>query len=263
MTSGIKKIVSVRNAHFGSKQFTIIAGPCSIESSEQFSQALQGVQTAGAHLMRGGIWKLRTSSDSFQGLGKEAFQFLREKLKNSDLGLVSEITDPRQIEATEDFLDIYQVGSRNMHNYALLQELGKTKKPILLKRGFAAHVDEWLKAADYIIKAGNENVILCERGIRTFETSTRNTLDLNSVVYVKSVSNYPVIVDPSHAVGIRALIPALAKASAAAGADGLIIEVHPNPEEALSDKEQALSIGEFTTLMNELKTLLPVLGRTL
>lgn len=248
--------VAVGPVTIGGPDFTVIAGPCSIESRAQFLETAEFVKLCGAAFLRGGIWKLRTSPESFQGLGVESFEMIKEVCQKVNLPLCSEVTDARQIEWLEDVVEVYQVGSRNMHNYELLKELGRTQKPIILKRGFAALVDEWIKAADYIIRGGNDRVILCERGIRTFETATRNTLDLNSVVYLKKHTNFPVIVDPSHAVGVRDLVPALSYAAAAAGADGIIVEVHPRPHEALSDGPQALTFDDFKNLMNRLEALL-------
>lgn len=255
--------VNVNGITIGGPEFTVIAGPCSIESKSQFLETANGVKAAGASLLRGGIWKLRTSANSFQGLGPNSFNFIPEVLSQTNMGLVAEITDPRQIEEVSPFVDMFQVGSRNMHNYALLKELGATNKPVLLKRGFASLVDEWIKAAEYITRGGNDQVILCERGIRTFETSTRNTLDLNAVAFAKKNTHFPVIVDPSHAVGIAALVPDLAIASAAVGCDGLIVEVHPRPSEALSDGMQALTIPEFALMMNKIEKVLAALDRTL
>lgn len=257
------QIVKVGGIEFGGSRFPVIAGPCSIESREQLLETALGVKKSGASLLRGGIWKMRTSTRTFQGLGEDSFSFIGSVLKETGLGLVSEVTDARQIEEIHDLVEMFQVGSRNMHNTALLKELGQTKKPILLKRGFAALVDEWIKAAEYVTAAGNPNVILCERGIRTFETATRNTLDLNAVVYAKRTTHLPVIVDPSHAVGIRALIPDLALASAACGADGLIVEVHPRPAEALSDGAQALTLGDFDQMMKRLEKVLHAVDRPL
>ncbi|HRO67264.1 MAG TPA: 3-deoxy-7-phosphoheptulonate synthase, partial [Pseudobdellovibrionaceae bacterium] len=234
-----------------------------IESYDQLHETARCVKTHGASLLRGGIWKMRTSAKSFQGLGAEGFDLVRTVLKEVGLGLTTEVTDPRQIEEIHDFVDMFQVGSRNMHNYALLKELGRTKKPVLLKRGFAALIDEWIKAAEYVTNGGNPNVILCERGIRTFETATRNTLDLNAVVYAKRHSSLPVIVDPSHAVGIRELVPSLSLAAAAAGADGIIVEVHPRPAEALSDGQQALTFSDFDEMMARLDRVLSAMDRPL
>lgn len=262
-TSPSTQIVNVAGIDIGGPNFTVIAGPCSIESYDQFLETARGVQQHGAHLLRGGIWKMRTSSKNFQGLGQDSFGFIPNVLKETNMGLVSEITDIKQVEEVYDFVSCFQIGSRNMHNYALLKELGKQKKPVLLKRGFAAFIDEWIKAAEYVTAGGNPNVILCERGIRTFETATRNTLDLNAVVYAKKHTNLPVIVDPSHAVGISALVPQLAYASAAAGADGIIVEVHPRPKEALSDGQQALTMTDFENMMSRLDKILTAVDRPL
>ncbi len=257
------KAVQVGSVTIGGPEFTVIAGPCSIESAAQFSETAQAVKSAGAALLRGGVWKLRTSAHTFQGLGPEAFGFIKEITRQTQMSLVSEVTDPRQIEVLNDYVEMFQVGSRNMHNYALLKELGQTRKPVMLKRGFAAFVDEWIKAAEYITVGGNDQIVLCERGIRTFETTTRNTLDLNSVVYVKEKTHFPVIVDPSHAVGVREYVPQLALAAAAAGADGVIVEVHPRPAEALSDGRQALTISDFQQMMRKLERVLTALDRPL
>lgn len=255
--------VKVGPAWIGGSSFTVIAGPCSIEGEEQLRVTAEAVKASGANLLRGGIWKMRTSAQAFQGLGSDAFQAIRNVLGQVGMSLVSEVTDARQIEELDDIVSMYQVGSRNMHNTALLKELGRSKKPVLLKRGFAALIDEWIKAAEYITSGGNPNVILCERGIRTFETATRNTLDLNAVVYVKQRTQYPVIVDPSHAIGMRHLVPDLCLASAAAGADGLIVEVHPQPEKALSDGMQTLDFAEFSQMMSRLERVLEAIGRPL
>lgn len=262
-TRHLTRTVNVGRLAIGGSSFAAIAGPCSIESFDQFLETAQGVRDAGACLLRGGIWKMRTSAESFQGLGRESFELIRSVLHRTGLGLVSEVTDPRQIEQIHDLVDMFQVGSRNMHNYSLLKELGTLRKPVLLKRGFASLIDEWIKASEYITRSGNPNVILCERGIRTFETATRNTLDLNAVVYVKHRTDLPVIVDPSHAVGISDLVPDLAVAAAAAGADGIIVEVHPRPKEALSDGQQALTIDDFRRLMARLDKVLTAIDRPL
>lgn len=259
----LTKPVQVGSVTIGGPDFTVIAGPCSIESKSQFLETAQAVKAAGAVLLRGGIWKLRTSAHTFQGLGGDASDFIKEVLKETNMKLVSEVTDARQIEMVDDYVEMYQVGSRNMHNYALLKELGQTRKPVMLKRGFAAFVDEWIKAAEYIAIGGNDQVVLCERGIRTFETSTRNTLDLNSVLYVKEKTQFPVIVDPSHAVGMREFVPQLALAAAAAGADGIIVEVHPRPAEALSDGRQALTVPDFQQLMQKIEKVLTALDHPL
>jgi 3-deoxy-7-phosphoheptulonate synthase len=248
--------IKIGQTQIGGPDFTVIAGPCSVESEDQFRTTAIGVKKSGAALLRGGIWKMRTSPTAFQGLGENSFEFIKKVKDQTGLSLVSEVSDIRQVEQISDFVDAYQVGARNMHNYALLKELGLQKKPVLLKRNFSAYIDEWLKAADYITNGGNQNVILCERGIRTFETATRNTLDLNAVVYAKKHSQFPVIVDPSHAVGIADLVPQLCYAAAAAGADGLIVEVHPNPAVALSDGQQALTLDVFDQMMKQLEKVL-------
>lgn len=247
----------------GDGSFTIIAGPCAIETYEQFFNTAQYVAQHGAALLRGGVWKLRTSSKTFQGLGNEALQIVKKVTSEMNMGMTAEITDPRQIEELYPIVSMFQVGSRNMHNYSLLKELGKQDKPVLLKRGFAALVTEWINAAEYVDQSGKPKVILCERGIRTFETSTRNTLDLNSAIFAKQNSPYPVIVDPSHGVGASALVPHLALASTALGIDGLIMEVHPNPKEALSDGMQALTFENFDELMIKISKVLAALDRTI
>lgn len=262
-TQTVKVPTAYGELEIGGPAFSVIAGPCSIESESQFSETARAVKESGACLLRGGIWKMRTSSKTFQGLGANAFDFIPAVCKSAQLGLVSEVTDARQIEEVYDLVDVFQVGSRNMHNYSLLKELGMQKKPVLLKRGFAALIDEWIKAAEYITNGGNNNVILCERGIRTFETATRNTLDLNAVVYVKRNTHFPVIVDPSHAVGIRALVPDLAIAAAACGADGIIVETHPSPAQALSDGPQALTFDDFKHMMKKIERVLTALDRPL
>jgi 3-deoxy-7-phosphoheptulonate synthase len=262
-TSSTTQTVKVGPYEIGGQKFAVIAGPCSIESEQQFTDTAMSVKASGACLLRGGAWKMRSSVQSFQGLGSEAIKIIRTIMQKVQMPLVSEVTDIRQIEELHDVVDMFQVGARNMHNTALLKELGGLQKPILLKRGFSAYIEEWIQAAAYITSAGNKNVILCERGIRTFETATRNTLDLNAVVYVKKNTNLPVIVDPSHAVGISALVSDLALAAAAAGADGLIIEVHPRPSEALSDGMQALTFDDFSKLMVRLEKVLTAVDKQL
>lgn len=247
----------------GDGSFTVIAGPCSIESYQQFFSTAKTVAEHGAALLRGGVWKLRTSSKTFQGLGNEAFDLVKKVTSEMNMGITVEVTDPRQIEELYPMISMFQVGSRNMHNYALLKELAKQDKPVLLKRGFAALVSEWISAAEYVNQSGQPKVILCERGIRTFETSTRNTLDLNSAIYAKKNTPYPVIIDPSHGVGVSNLVPDMALASTALGIDGLIMEVHPNPKEALSDGMQALTFENYETLMNKVEKILTALDRKL
>lgn len=248
---------------FDGQQFAVIAGPCSVESESQFRETAQFVASQGATLLRGGLFKLRTSPDSFQGMGTDAYTLADKIRKEVQLPFISEITDTKDIASMSEVVDAFQVGSRNMHNYALLKELGRQDKPVMLKRGFAGLVQEWLMAAEYVEQAGNAQVILCERGIRTFETTTRNTLDLNAVAYVKQNSHLPVIVDPSHGTGISTLVKPLALAAAAVGADGIMVEVHPRPSEALSDGFQALDFEAFAALMKDLKPVLRAMGREL
>jgi len=248
--------VAVGDVFFGASEFPVIAGPCSIESEEHFRKTARYVVSQGAQALRGGVYKLRTNPESFQGLGTQAISWA-EKIKTEvKCPFFVEITDPRQIESLDNAADVFQVGSRNMHNYELLKEIGRTQKPVLLKRGFCSLIDEWLKAADYVIQSGNEKVILCERGIRTFETKMRNTFDLNAVAYIKQYTSFPVIADPSHATGDSSLVIPMALSAAAAGADGLIVEVHPEPQKALSDGPQALTFEQFQTLMKKLRKFL-------
>ena len=252
-----------RTLTFGDGSVAIMGGPCSIESREVLTEAARAVKAAGASVLRGGIYKMRTQPDSFQGVGPSAFGFIKDVKREFGMPLVSEVTDPRQISDMNDVVDMFQVGSRNMYNYELLKELGALGKPVLLKRAFAATVDEWIKAADYIIRGGNDRVLLCERGIRTFETTTRNTLDLNSVAYLKAHTSFPVIVDPSHGTGRPELIGPMSLAAIGAGADGLIIETHPRPREALSDAHQALSFEQFSEITVLVEKVANALGRKL
>ena len=255
--------VTVGPITIGGREFTVIAGPCAIESTEQFTEIARGAKAAGAVMLRGGIYKLRTSPDSFQGLGDEGLDKARQVRERFGMPLVSEVIDPRHIQPMLDVVDMFQVGTRNMFNYSLLKELGQAGKPVLLKRGFSARVDEWLYAAEYVIQGGNPNVVLCERGIRTFETATRNTLDLAAMAYVKRVSALPIVVDPSHGTGRRELIEPMSLAAAAAGADGLLLEVSGDPDRALSDAEQTLDLESFSSLMEKLTRLLLAIERPL
>jgi 3-deoxy-7-phosphoheptulonate synthase len=253
-----------RAIHFGGSKFQVIAGPCSIESREHLLETGKGVKAGGACLLRGGIFKMRTNPSSFQGIGSSAFTFLNEIKRELGMPLVSEVTDPRQINDLINVVDMFQIGSRNMYNYELLKELGHTGKAVLLKRAFAATIEEWMKAADYVANtSGEAKVVLCERGIRTFEPTTRNTLDLNSVAYLKAHSAFPVIVDPSHGTGRPELILPMSLAAAGVGADGVIIEVHPRPREALSDAFQAIDIAHFASIMDSLEKVTKALGREL
>jgi 3-deoxy-7-phosphoheptulonate synthase len=255
--------VKIGKTTFGGNAFAVIAGPCSIESEDQFLQTATAVKGSGASVLRGGIWKMRTSPNSFQGLGTTALSYIQSVKQQTGMALISEVVDPRHIESVFEMVDAFQVGARNMHNYELLRELGKQSKPVMLKRNFSAYIDEWFKASDYITQGGNDQILLCERGIRTFETATRNTLDLNAVAYAKKYSPFPVIVDPSHAIGISDLVPQICYASAAAGADGLIVEVHPTPDEALSDADQALDFTQFDKMMKQLERVLHAFDKTL
>lgn len=246
------KIINIGNLKIGNGKAIVIAGPCSIESEQQIHAAANIVKKLGGHILRGGAFKPRTSPYSFQGLGEEGLRLLKEAGKQYGLPVVSEVMDTRDVEMVSKYVDILQIGSRNMQNFSLLKEVGRTEKPILLKRGMTATIEDWLMAAEYIAYEGNEDIILCERGVRTFETYTRNTLDLAAVPIIKSLSKLPIIVDPSHGTGRKELILPMTKASLAAGADGVMIEIHPNPCEALSDGEQSLNFEEFHILMKEI-----------
>ena len=246
-------IVQVGNVAFGGDTFVVIAGPCSVESRDQILTTAREVKKGGAHLLRGGAFKPRTSPYSFQGLEEEGLKLLAEARDETGLGIVTEVMNPRDIELVARYADMLQIGARNMQNFSLLKELGAIDKPILLKRGMMSTIKELLMSAEYIITAGNTQVILCERGIRTFEDMTRNTLDLAAVPLLQQLCHLPVIVDPTHGTGIPSLIPWVSKASVAVGANGIIVEVHPDPERAMSDGEQALRPPEFNSLMAELK----------
>jgi 3-deoxy-7-phosphoheptulonate synthase len=245
-------IINTCGVSIGEGFFTVMAGPCSVESREQITEIARSVKKSGAKILRGGAFKPRTSPYAFQGRQAEGLEMLREAKRETGLPLVSEIMNQTQIALFED-IDIVQIGARNMQNFDLLREVGKLKKPVLLKRGLANTVEELLMSAEYIVSSGNDQVILCERGIRTFETMTRNTLDLAAVALLKQKTHLPVIVDPSHASGIRSLVPPLAKAALAVGADGLIVEAHNNPAKALCDGAQSLDLEQFHSLMDELK----------
>ena len=256
-------IVNVNGVEIGGERIVIMAGPCAVESEQQLMETAKAVKSFGASIVRGGAFKPRTSPFSFQGLEKKALKMLA-KVK-SDLGIpvITEVLDIQNIEIIAKHADILQVGARNMQNFALLKELAKMRHPILLKRGFSATVMEWLTAADYLLAEGNQQVILCERGIRTFEDSTRFSMDIGSISVIKRFSHLPVVVDPSHAAGHFAYVPSIAKAAIAAGADGLLIEVHLNPEEALVDGLQSLNVPNFERLMAELRPLAKAVGRSI
>ena len=254
-------IVDVKGIKFGSAEVVIIAGPCSVENREQMMETAKAVRSAGGVILRGGAFKPRSSPYNFQGLGEEGLKLLQETRSKTGLPVVTEVMDTRMVELVAGYADILQIGSRNMQNYPLLKEVGMLRKPVLLKRGMMSTIEEFLLAAEYILNQGNEQVILCERGIRTFETTTRNTLDLGAVPMLKHLTHLPVIVDPSHGTGHRWMVPPMAKAAVAAGADGLIMEVHYKPEEALCDGHQSLSPDEFARLMTDLKKIAKAVGR--
>ena len=246
-------IVDVRGTKIGAGDTVVIAGPCSVESEEQLMETARSVKASGANLLRGGAYKPRTSPYDFQGLGVEALRLLRQASVETGLPIVTEVMSEADVEIVEEYADMMQVGARNMQNFSLLRKLACVSKPVLLKRGPSATVKEWLLAAEYLLAGGNTNVVLCERGIKTFETATRNTLDLAAVALVKELSHLPVVADPSHGTGMRSLITPMSKAAVAAGADGLLIEVHPCPERALSDGPQSLDLKGFEELMDGLR----------
>lgn len=255
-------VVHVRNTTIGGDRLTIMAGPCAIESEEMMLKTAYAVKAAGANFLRGGAFKPRTSPYSFQGLEETGLKYMKAAADATGLASVCEVTSLSAIEKAVKYVDMLQIGARNMQNFALLKEAGKTGLPILLKRGLSATIDEWLNAAEYIMAEGNPNVILCERGIRTFETATRNTLDLSAVPVLKNRSHLPVIVDPSHATGVRKYIPSMAKAAIASGCDGLMIEVHPEPSRALSDGPQSLTLEQFGRLCEEIRPIADCTGRS-
>jgi 3-deoxy-7-phosphoheptulonate synthase len=249
-----RTVIQVGELRIG-EDFVVIAGPCAVESEEQTLMTARLVKEAGAHMLRGGAFKPRSSPYAFQGLGLKALQILEKAKNETGLPVVTEVVDPRDVSWVCEFADVLQIGTRNMQNYSLLKEVGKIDKPVLLKRGMYSTLQEWLSCAEYILSEGNPNVILCERGIRTFETYTRNTLDLGIVPSVKEVSHLPIIVDPSHGAGRLSLIEPMCMAAMAAGADGIMVEVHCNPADALCDKDQAMSPAIFSTLMKKLSVL--------
>lgn len=244
------------------RSFSVVAGPCSIESEAQLRQIATHIKSEGVSFLRGGVYKLRTNPSAFQGLGTDAYDLVKKIKTETKLGFIAEITDPRQMQEL-DFVDMIQVGSRNMYNYSLLKDLGKQPKPVLLKRGFSATIEEWINAAEYIRSGGNPHVILCERGIRSFDNKTRNVLDLAAVSYLKQHTDFMVFVDPSHATGRRDLVIPMAKAALISGADGIMVEVHPEPAKALSDGPQALTLEDYSELMKDLKELLPITKKEL
>ncbi len=256
-------VIDAGGVKIGGDHLVIMAGPCSVESLEQLREAARCVKEGGAQFLRGGAFKPRTSPYDFQGLGDEGLKMLRTVADEFGLKVITEVVDHDDIDLVGAYADVFQVGARNMQNFQMLKALGKARKPVLLKRGLSATISEWLNAAEYIMAGGNENVILCERGIRTYETFTRNTLDLSAVAAVKELSHLPIIVDPSHGTGRWQMVRPMARAAVAAGADGLIIEVHPHPEVALSDGDQSLKPKNFEAVMHEISQIANIMGKTL
>jgi 3-deoxy-7-phosphoheptulonate synthase len=258
-----KTTFRVRDVVVGGDEVTVIAGPCSVESEEQTVETARAVKAAGARMLRGGAYKPRTSPYEFRGLGRRGLEILALAREETGLPIITEVMTPADIDEVGEFTDVFQIGARNSQNYLLLEEVGKAGKPVMLKRGLSMQLEEWLLAAEYVMAQGNPDVILCERGVRTFEPSTRNTLDVSAVPVIQHLSHLPVFVDPSHAAGKRHLVPALALAGVAAGADGLMIEVHPSPDHALSDGAQSLTFAQFNELMPRIGAIANAVGRTL
>jgi len=256
-------VINVGDVRIGGDEVIVMAGPCSAESDKQVRAAAAAVRRAGAKIFRGGAFKPRSSPYSFQGLGEEGLKMLSTAAKANNMALITEVMDANQIDLIGRYADIYQVGARNMQNFTLLKELGLARKPVLLKRGLAATIEEWVMSAEYILAGGNTDVILCERGIRTFETATRNTFDLSAIPVVKKMCHLPVVADPSHGAGRRDMVVPMARAAVAAGADALIIEVHCDPDHALSDGAQSLFPAQFDRLMAELRIIAPAIGRSI
>jgi 3-deoxy-7-phosphoheptulonate synthase len=256
-------VFSSGEVRIGGDEVIVMAGPCSAETESQVDSTAAAVKRAGAKVLRGGAFKPRSSPYSFQGLGEEGLRMLKTAASTHDLKLITEVMDISQIELIDKYADFFQVGARNMQNFTLLRELGRTRKPVMLKRGISATIEEWLLSAEYILSGGNTNVILCERGIRTFESATRNTLDISAIPVVKQLSHLPVFVDPSHGTGRRDKVSPMARAAVAAGADGLIIEVHCDPDHALSDGAQSMFPAQFDRLMAELRIIAPAIGRSI
>jgi len=256
-------VIEIGDVRIGAEEVVVMAGPCSAETEEQVETTAAAVKRAGAKLLRGGAFKPRSSPYSFQGLGEAGLRMLRAAADRHDLKLITEVMEVAQIGIIEEYADVLQVGARNMQNFSLLRELGHAKKPVLLKRGISATIEEWLLSAEYVLAGGNKNVMLCERGIRTFESYTRNTLDISAIPVVQQLSHLPVIVDPSHGTGRRDKVAPMARAAVAAGADGLIIEVHCDPDHARSDGAQSLFPSQFDQLMAELRIIAPAIGRSI
>jgi len=256
-------IVDLGGVRIGAEELVVMAGPCSVESEDQIMRSAECVAEAGGRVLRGGAFKPRSSPYSFQGLGEKGLVLMRKAADSFDLRVVTEVMDADQINLVSGYADLLQVGARNMQNYTLLKALGQSETPVLLKRGLMSTITEWLMSAEYILSEGNHNVVLCERGIRTFETSTRNTLDLSAVPVVRAQSHLPVIVDPSHGTGIRNNVMPMARAAVAAGADGLMVEIHPDPDAALSDGPQSLYFDQFVHMMNEIRLIAAAIGRSI
>lgn len=254
-------IINVRGVDIGGSRITVMAGPCTVESAQQLLETARFVKAVGAHILRGGAYKPSTSPYSFHGMGEDGLKLLAEAREETGLPIVTEVMDTRDVELVARYADIFQVGTRNMTNFSLLKEIGNTQIPVLLKRGWASLIEEWMQAAEYIAAQGNYNIILCERGIRTFETFTRNTFDINAIPVAKELSHLPVFADPSHGTGRASLVPAIAAAAIAAGADGIIVEVHPHPELALKDGPQSLRFDAFQQMMERLQAIAPAVGR--
>lgn len=255
--------IEVGNVRIGGNNFVVFSGPCAIESKEQLLSTAREIKKAGAHILRGGAFKPRTSPYSFQGLEEDGLKFMKEAREETGLPVICEITSQHAIESAVKYVDMLQIGARNMQNFYLLKEAGKSGLPVLLKRGLSATIEEWLNAAEYILAEGNPNIVLCERGIRTFETATRNTLDISAVPVIKKKSHLPIIVDPSHATGVRAYVKPLSMSAVAAGADGLMIETHPNPSTALSDGPQSLTFEDFDQLIDELRPFIKLMEKNM
>jgi 3-deoxy-7-phosphoheptulonate synthase len=258
-----KTRIQVRDVTIGGEAITIIAGPCSVENEEQTVSTAKAVKAAGASILRGGAYKPRTSPYEFRGLGRRGLEILATAREETGMPIITEVMTPADIETVNEFTDIFQIGARNSQNYLLLEEVGKARKPVMLKRGLSMLMEEWLLAAEYVMAQGNPDVILCERGVRTFEQLTRNTLDVSSVPVIQGMSHLPVFIDPSHAAGKRAWVPSLSLAGIAAGADGLMIEVHPQPDQALSDGAQSLTFDQFADLTPRISAVAEAVGRTL
>jgi len=256
-------VIKIKDVELGGNQIVMIAGPCSIENEDQIFRLAKVVAKSGARILRGGAFKPRTSPYSFQGLGEEGLKLIRAAADEYNLLVVTEVMQMDQIELIDKYTDIFQLGARNMQNFSLLKELGKTTKPVMVKRGIAATIEEWLMSAEYLLSGGNNNIFLCERGIRTFENYTRNTFDLSAIPVVHKKSHLPIIADPSHATGLRDQVPPMARAAVAAGADGIMIEIHDDPENALSDGPQALLPNTYLKLMDELRLIAQAIGRKL